>query len=163
MNIRKPIEWTVESRHEKTCSSRGKRAWGSELTSVKRTVGCRWIDIGNIVIKLALALGFVFLLCTFSCGVRTTFTKEVEDEVRKYREEIAQFQGECRNLLGVTNEISVSYGKIVAFRKSVEEATRRISVLTNRVAEVTNDIEFRLKAPLCAYPMFCPCCWRLYD
>ena len=163
MSIRKSIGWTVESWHEKTSSRRGKKVFGTELTSVKRTVGYRWIDIGNIIIKLVLALGFIISMCTLSCSVQKPFSKQVEDDVRNFRVEIAQFQEECRKLLIVTNEIFDSYEKTVAFRKSVEEATREISALTNGVSELTRTFEFRLKTPLFAPLMFCPCCWRFYE
>ena len=163
MSKRKPLFWTVESRHETTCSSRGKRVWGSELTSVKRTVGCRWIDIGNIVIKLVLTFGFVISMCTLSCSVRTTLTKQIEDDVRNFREEIKPLQREVRNLLNATNAMPALCEKTADLRKSVEEATWKVSVLTNGVSEITKTFECRLKKPLFAPLIFCPCCWRFYE
>lgn len=182
--MKKLIGWTTESRHEKTCSSRGKRACCSELTSVKRTVGCRWMEIAEAVIKIILAFGFVIAMCTLSCSVKKMSLEKVGDDVRNCREEVSQLRKEHGKLLIVTHEAIDSCGKIVAFGKEVESASQvmsnfsgrinvclknaagaaqEISILTNRMSAIRNAIESCWEISSLARRVFCPCCWRTYE
>lgn len=179
--MKKLIGWTTESRHEKTCSSRGKRAWSSELTSVKRTVGYRWMEIAEAVIKIILALGFVIAMCALSCSVQKMSLEKVGDDVRNCREEVSQLRKEHGKLLIVTHEATDFCEKIIAFGKEIEsasqvmsnfsgringslknasEAVQEIRSSAKRMSAIRKDIKSWSKMFPPACPVFCPCRWR---